>query len=237
MTIRTGSILIVEDIAHVRELIEVQLKVRGYTTMSARDGREALEQVAKEKPALVVSDILMPRLDGFALAHQLRSNPQTSDLPIIFLSATYVSVEDEKFALGLGALRFLPKPVDADELVLAVADALTGQAQAPSPMSDKDFYAGYRQRLQSKLQQKAQQVARSQHQLEVVPADQRETYQKLLAEAQEQHAELERELTALTKMLAELEAAPGKPADSAPAAPPVSPPATPPAAPGDKPAA
>jgi CheY-like chemotaxis protein len=219
MTIRTGSILIVDDIANVRDLIEVQLKVRGYTIMTARDGQEALEQVSKQKPAVVVADILMPRVDGFALAHKLRTNPQTADIPIIFLSATYVSAEDEKFALGLGALRFLPKPVDADELALAVADALTGQAQAPSPMSDKEFYAGYRQRLQSKLQQKAQQLARSQRQLETAPADQQETYRKLVAEAEEQHAEIERELAALLKMLQELEAA------------------TSPKAPGDKPAA
>lgn len=205
MSISTGPIMIVEDIASVRELIQVQLKLRGYNVVGARDGQEALELIAKEKPAIVITDILMPRVDGFALAHKLRSNPQTAVIPIIFLSATYVSAEDERFALGLGAMRFLPKPVEADELFIAVADALTGQSQTVPPMPERQFYTGYRQRLENKLQQKAQQVTRNKQQLETVPADQRETYRRLVAEAQEQYDEIQRELTALIKVLQELE--------------------------------
>lgn len=206
MSISTGPIMIVEDIASVRELIQVQLKLRGYNVVGARDGQEALELVAKEKPAVVITDILMPRVDGFALAHKLRSNPQTAGIPIIFLSATYVSAEDERFALGLGAMRFLPKPVEADELFIAVADALTGQSLTnPAAMSERQFYTGYRQRLENKLQQKAQQVTRNKQQLEAVPADQRETYRHLVAEAQEQYNEIQRELTVLVKVLQELE--------------------------------
>jgi CheY-like chemotaxis protein len=207
LSISTGPILIVEDIASVRELIQVQLKLRGYNVVGARDGQEALELVTKEKPAVVITDILMPRVDGFALAHKLRSNPQTAGIPIIFLSATYVSAEDERFALGLGAMRFLPKPVEADELFIAVADALTGQTKTapPNTMSERQFYTGYRQRLENKLQQKAQQVTRNKQQLEAVPADQRETYRRLVAEAQEQYNEIQRELTVLVKVLQELE--------------------------------
>jgi CheY-like chemotaxis protein len=164
VTIQTGPILIVEDIAQVRELLEMQLQLKGYRVVGASDGQEALEKLAQEKPAVVVSDILMPRMDGFALAHALRKTPQTAHIPIVFLSATYVSAEDERFALNLGALRFLPKPVDADQLFLAVADALTGQAKplAGATMSERDFYFGYRQRLESKLRQKAQQIGRNQ---------------------------------------------------------------------------
>jgi CheY-like chemotaxis protein len=197
LTISTGPILVVEDIAAVRELIEVQLKLRGYNVVTARDGQEALELVATAHPAVVITDILMPRLDGFALAQRLRADPRTTDIPVIFLSATYVSAEDERFALHLGALRFLPKPVDADELFIAVADALTGQAQPALPLSEQEFYVGYRQRLEAKLRQKAAQVARNQQQLDAVPADQRETYRRLLAESQQQHAELQRELGVL----------------------------------------
>ena len=69
----------------------------------------------------------------------------SAGIPIIFLSATYVSAEDERFALGLGAMRFLPKPVEADELFIAVADALTGQSHTVPPMSERQFYTGYRQ--------------------------------------------------------------------------------------------
>ncbi len=205
MTINTGPILVVEDIPAVRELIEVQLKLRGYYVHTARDGQDALAVMAAEKPAVIVTDILMPRMDGFALAHQVRSDPQTAGVPIIFLSATYVSAEDEQFALTLGADRFLPKPVDSDELFVAVADALTGQEHAAQPMPEREFYTGYRERLQSKLRQKAAQMARSRQQLESLPDDQRDTYRRLLAEAQSQYDEIQHELSVLTSLLTELD--------------------------------
>ncbi len=199
------SILVVEDITAVRELIELQLKARGYKVISARDGQEALDLVAHQRPAAIVSDILMPRVDGFALAHQLRAQPETAGIPIIFLSATYVSAEDERFALNLGALRFLPKPVDADELVGSLEQALVGSGQAPPPLTEREFYIGYRQRLKTKLQQKQQQIVRTQQQLVTVPESQRETYRHALTEAQAQHAEIQRELDALSQMLSTLE--------------------------------
>jgi CheY-like chemotaxis protein len=204
MSISTGPILVVEDIAAVRELIEVQLRLRGYDVIVARDGQEALAMVHMARPSVIVTDILMPRLDGFALAHQLRADPQTSPIPIIFLSATYVSAEDERFALHLGAMRFLPKPVDADELFIAVADALTGQARLITTISERDFYSGYRQRLEAKLRQKSSQIARSQQQLDAALPDQRETYRRLLAEAQEQFDEIQRELGVLVTVLQRL---------------------------------
>jgi CheY-like chemotaxis protein len=191
----------VEDIAAVRELIEVQLKLRGYQVVTARDGQEAIEVIDQVRPSVVITDILMPRVDGFALAHHLRTSPQTTLIPIIFLSATYVSAEDERFALHLGAMRFLPKPVDADELFIAVADALTGQAKAAPPMSEREFYTGYRQRLENKLRQKTVQLSRNQLQLQSVPGEQRETYGRLLAETQRQVEEIERELAVLNQVM------------------------------------
>lgn len=205
MAFTSGPILVVEDIVAVRELIETQLRLRGYVVHTARDGEEALELVAQEKPAVIVTDILMPRKDGFALAHALRSRPETADIPLIFLSATYVSAEDERFALDLGAMRFLPKPVDADELFIAVADALTREPQAEAPMDEREFYRGYRQRLENKLRQKAQQIARNQRQLQSLPEDPSDTYRRLLREAQEQHDEIQRELSVLTNLLQNLE--------------------------------
>ncbi len=206
MSINTGPILVVEDIAAVRELIQVQLTMRGYHVITARDGQEALDLVAENRPAVIVTDILMPRVDGFALAHRLRANPLTLSIPIIFLSATYVSAEDERFALNLGALRFLPKPIDADELFIAVADALTGQSSVAAPaMTERDFYTGYRQRLENKLRQKSGQLSRNQQQSVGVSSDQRDTYARLLAESQEQFDELQRELAVLNQVLHRLE--------------------------------
>jgi len=205
VTVRTGPILVVEDIAHVRDLIAVQLRLRGYTVVTARDGQEALELIAQDKPAIVISDILMPRVDGFALAHKIRSDPQTAGIPLLLLSATYVSAEDERFALGVGAIRFLPKPVEGDDLLVAVADALTGQTPSGPPMSEREFYINYRQRLKTKLQQKAQQIARTQQQLDSAAEPQRETYRHLLVEAQEQYDEIQRELSVLANVLQDVE--------------------------------
>lgn len=202
---QTGPILIVEDITAVREMIELQLRARGYDTLSARDGQEALEVIARQRPAAIVSDILMPRMDGFSLAHRLHSSPETATIPLIFLSATYVSAEDERFALNLGAMRFLPKPVDLEELTNALSQALRMPAPQVSSLTDREFYVGYRQRLKVKLQQKAQQIARTQQQMAAVEPAQRETYRHTLAEAQAQYEEIQRELEALSKALPNLE--------------------------------
>ena len=206
MSIQVGPILIVEDIAAVRELLEVQLRLRGYGVVTAREGQEALERLATLHPAVIVTDILMPRVDGFALAHRLRAQTDTAGIPIIFLSATYVSADDEAFALHLGALRFLPKPVDADELFVAVADALTGQPRTgAAALTDREFYTSYRQRLEAKLRQKSAQIARNRQQLNTVLPDQRETLAHLLAEMEAQHEEIRRELDVLNNALADLE--------------------------------
>lgn len=204
MTINTGPIMVVEDIPAIREMVEMQLKVRGYQVQTARDGEEALNMIAEARPAVIIADILMPRVDGFMLVHKLQSDPQTATIPIIFLSATYVSAEDERFALDLGAIRFLSKPAEPDELLAAIADAITGQPVRRTPMSDREFYMGYRERLETKLKQKAAQISRNQQILGTLPEAGKGTYRKLIADAQLQHDEIQRELNALLKVLNEI---------------------------------
>lgn len=196
-----AKILVVEDIDSVRDVTVLQLKTLGHDVIEARDGAEALQLIEAERPAVIVSDILMPRMDGFALAQHLRTTPDTADLPIIFLSATYVSMEDEHFALNLGALRFLPKPAESEALAQAVSEALATHAAKNPPLSDREFYVGYRQRLKSKLQQKAQQLTRTRQQLDLVPVGQRETYRHMLSDIQTQYDELQHELDVLSKAL------------------------------------
>jgi CheY-like chemotaxis protein len=149
---------------------------------------------------VIVTDIPMPRMDGFALAHRLRNDPQMAAVPNLFLSATFVTVEVEQFALTLGVLRFLPESVDSDELFVAVADALTGQKRSTAPMSECDFYAGYRERLQNKLRQKSAQVARRRQQFENLPKDQRDTYRRWPSEAQGQYDEIQHELSVCSSL-------------------------------------
>jgi len=203
MKIPAGPILVVEDIPNVLELLEVTLRFKGYPVNTARNGQEALDVVAKEKPILVITDILMPRLDGFALAQKLRVNPLTRSVPIIFLSATYVTPEDKAFAMTLGAVRFLEKPVDTEEFLLTVAEILTqGPPTVPEPLNEHLFYQGYRERLESKLRHKNAQIARTERLLYSLPAEQKAAFQSLLDEARQHRTEIEHELDELHQLIA-----------------------------------
>jgi CheY-like chemotaxis protein len=202
MNVPYGPLLVVEDIPNVLELIEVTLKFKGYPVVTARNGQEALEIIAHDLPAIVITDILMPRLDGYALAQKLRTDPRTRHIPLIFLSATYVTPEDKSFALSLGAVRFLEKPVDTEEFLLTVAEVLTNSAtEDVKPLGDREFYSGYRERLESKLRHKSQQITRTERLLQTLPEDQKPAFQALLVEARLHREEIQEELDALYKML------------------------------------
>jgi CheY-like chemotaxis protein len=202
MSIPYGPLLVVEDIAHILQLLEVTLRFKGYPVVTARNGQEALEKIQIEHPALIITDILMPKLDGFALVHRLRTDPKTNRIPIIFLSATYVTPEDKQFALKLGAVRFLEKPVDTEELLLTVAEVLTaGPATVPKPLEEQAFYKGYRERLESKLRHKINQIQRTERLLESLPEDQKAAFITLLEESRAHREEIQRELDDLYQLI------------------------------------
>ncbi len=202
MNVPYGPILVVEDVPNILELLAVTLRFKGYPVVTASNGQEALERIAQQRPALVITDILMPKMDGFALAHRLRSEPKTGQIPLIFLSATYVTPEDKAFALSLGAIRFLEKPVDTEEFLLSIAEVLTqGLPTMPPPLSEKDFYMGYRERLESKLSHKNAQIARTERLLKTLPDEQKTAFEALLAEARLQLAAIQKELADLYRIL------------------------------------
>jgi len=202
MNVPIGPILVVEDIPNVLELLLVTLRYKGYPVISATNGQEALELVSKEHPALLITDILMPKMDGYALVQHLRTDPQMRTIPVIFLSATYVTPEDKAFALSLGAVRFLEKPVDTEEFLLTVAEVLTqGPPAVPEPMKNLDFYQGYRERLESKLHHKNAQITRTERLLQTLPADQRVSFEVLLTEERAHRDEIQTELNQLYHLI------------------------------------
>lgn len=202
MNVPSGPILVVEDIPNVLELLEVTLRFKGYPVMTAHNGQEALETIAKSRPAIVITDILMPKLDGYALAQKLRIDQQTRNIPIVFLSATYVTPEDRAFALSLGAVRFLEKPVDTEEFLLTIAEVLTqGPPTTPEPLSETDFYKGYRERLENKLRHKNTQITRAERLLTTLPAEQKPAFEALLTEARRHRDEIQHELNDLYRLL------------------------------------
>jgi DNA-binding response OmpR family regulator len=162
----TGSdyLLIVEDDPDILKLLQTTLTFRGYRVITARNGREGLDIIRAERPAIVIADIMMPKLDGFGLVHRLRLAPETRDIPVVFITATYVAPEDKEFALDIGATRFLQKPVDLDAFLKTVAELLEGGLPVNiETIREQSFYEGYRRRLQDKLEQKNRQIARDEH--------------------------------------------------------------------------
>jgi CheY-like chemotaxis protein len=161
MDAQQGYLLVVEDVSDILTLLDTTLKLRGHRVVTARNGQEALEMIERERPAIVITDILMPKLDGFGLIHRLRINPETRDMPVIVITATYVASEDKEFALNIGATRFLEKPVDLEQFLSIVAETLEkGTHLRPEPFDEVAFYEGYRKRLEAKLSQKISQIAR-----------------------------------------------------------------------------
>lgn len=202
MTIPSGPILLVEDVPNILELLAVTLRFHGYPIVTATNGVEGLQQVEREKPALVVSDILMPQMDGYAMVYRLRTNPLTRHIPIIFLSATYVTPEDKEFGMNLGAIRFLEKPVDIEELLASVREALTTPlADLPSLPEERQFYINYQKRLESKLRQKNIQINRTERMLETLPEDQQPAFTILLSDTRRDRDEIQRELDQLYQIL------------------------------------
>lgn len=204
MNIPYGPILVVEDIPNILDLLSVTLRFKGYPVMTATNGEEALEMVAKERPALIITDILMPKMDGYAFVQTLRTNPQTHDIPIIFLSATYVTPEDKHFALSLGAARFIEKPIDTEDFLITVAELLThGPSTLPQPLEDEAFYTGYQERLQIKLKHKNTQITRTERLLKTLPKDQIPSFQKILDQAMQDRASILAELAQIEDILKE----------------------------------
>lgn len=109
------KILVAEDDLASRELIREILDASGYQVLEAGDGREAIQKIEEAKPDLVLLDIQMPVLDGFAVLRQLRQDPRFATLRVVALTA-YAMRGDQEEALAAGFDAYLSKPVDATAL-------------------------------------------------------------------------------------------------------------------------
>jgi len=117
-------LLVVEDNFRLLQAINVYLTKAGFEVMTARDGNAALERIAETIPDLIVSDIMMPGMDGFSLAAQIRANPRTDLIPIIFLTARETR-QDRIAGFKVGIDAYLVKPFEPDELVAAIENILS----------------------------------------------------------------------------------------------------------------
>ena len=126
MTPPRGRVLVVDDAPAIRELIAVNLELEGYDVDRAGDGEEALAAVARQRPDVITLDVMMPRLDGFSTIERLRSDPDTSDIPVVLVTGR-ASAADRARGELLGVDGFLAKPFEPAEL-LATIQRLTGGA-------------------------------------------------------------------------------------------------------------
>jgi len=134
----------------------------------------------------------MPKLDGFGLVHRLRLNPETRDLPVIFLTATYVALEDKAFALNIGVTRFIEKPVNFERFLETIDELLAQGAPSTPPMNEGDFYEGYRQRLEKKLAQKTTQISRDERLLSTLSEEEKPSFRVSLQLAINERDEIQR---------------------------------------------
>jgi adenylate cyclase len=119
---RPARILVVDDVPENVRLLEAALVPRGYEVVTAKDGVEALERTEAEQPDLILLDVMMPGLDGYAVCARLRANDDTAVLPVIMVTS---SIGQEKTkAIEAGADDFIPKPFNHDELLTRVRSLL-----------------------------------------------------------------------------------------------------------------
>jgi CheY-like chemotaxis protein len=192
MDVQEGYVLVVDDVPDILELLDTSLKFKGYRVITARNGQEALDVIAAERPILIIADILMPIMDGFSLVHRLRLNPLTRNIPVVFLSATYVTPEDKDFAHTIGVTRFIEKPVDLESFLPMIEKYLRQGSHAPSePLNELDFYLGYRKRLEVKLKQKNTQIARDQNLFETLSDAEKPSFEASLHQTISERDEIE----------------------------------------------
>ena len=176
-------VLIVDDNAINRTLLRVTLRSGGHETVEAADGVEALEKLRSEKFDAVISDILMPRMDGYRLCYEVRRDPKLRDLPIVIHSSTYTSPADEKLALSIGADRFLRRPASYTTLLETLEELARedGRRRDAAPIHlDVEVLKEYSERLVRKLEDKTLALEVAKEQLQKVNAKLSDSEERLL---------------------------------------------------------
>jgi len=169
MKVRPMKVLIAEDNDTNRKLLRAQLEAEGHTVVDANDGVEALKLLEREKVDAIVSDILMPNLDGYRFCSEVRKREQFRDLPFIFYTNTYLSASDEKFALLLGGDRFFRKPTSTAIILQAlkeVSDQPNYQRPKPAAMPEAEILCSYSERLVAKLEERNTELQQAKMELE-----------------------------------------------------------------------
>jgi CheY-like chemotaxis protein len=131
------NILIVDDLAANRKLLRAQLEAEGFMVVEAADGVEALQVLAREPLDAVISDILMPLMDGYRLCHEVRKTPALQQLRFILHSSTYTAPDDVRLSATVGADQFIAKPAPIAAILAALQAPPIAARPRPSVLADE----------------------------------------------------------------------------------------------------
>ena len=178
-----AKILIVDDNEQNLYFLEVLLKGNGYEVMTAPNGSEALAMARATPPDLIISDILMPVMDGFSLCRMWKSDERLRQIPFIFYTATYTDEKDKQLALDLGADRFLLKPQEMDALVPSVAELIGKKyrveaSQMVPPGEEMEFFRQHNEVLLNKLEKKMSDLEAANEELKKKEEELRKTAER-----------------------------------------------------------
>jgi putative two-component system response regulator len=148
--------LVVDDLGYSVRTLKAIFQSAGHEVSFAQDGQAALDLLRTERPDFIVTDVLMPRLDGFQLCRAIKTDEALAHIPVIFYTGDYVDSADREFGISLGAAAYLNKPMEPQELLDAVAKAVGMLPPTMKPRSHlkETFAAAYADRLAAKLQDK-----------------------------------------------------------------------------------
>lgn len=153
------TILIVDDNSANLYMLRSLLEGEGFEVVAAENGTDALDKAHADPPDLILSDILMPVMDGYTLCRQCKADDRLKNIPFVFYTATYTEQKDEKFALSLGADRFILKPQEPETLIKLLQEFLDEKYTVKRPLSkplgeEMEFFRGHNEILFSKLESK-----------------------------------------------------------------------------------
>lgn len=183
------KLLVVDDIEQNLYMLNVLLQGYGYDVALAGNGLEALEKARQDPPDLIITDILMPVMDGFTLCRQWKQDQQLKTIPFVFYTATYTDPKDEMFALGLGAERFIIKPTEPEKFIEILQEVLDqckrGRlVSSREPIEEEAVYLKqYNEALIHKLEDKVAQLEET-NQLLAREIKERKQVEKILRESE-----------------------------------------------------
>jgi two-component system cell cycle sensor histidine kinase/response regulator CckA len=165
-----ATVLVVDDVAENRDLVTMLLSCRGHDVLEASDGVDALDVVRSQHPDIVVSDVLMPGIDGLELVHRLRSDedPVTASSPVIFYTANYLEPETRPIVDACGVSRVVLRGADPRELLDAVDEVLAAGPVDVNVGSAAEFARVHSQAVNAKLVEKDRALRHRERQFEAM---------------------------------------------------------------------